>query len=126
MKTNADGEFYNEPEIDVETGELKQEQKKRKFRREDDVFMDLSGFKIYCSKNPVLGIIFDYAEEKRLDYKTKFQWRAFIRRNIRAAEALTPYTKEQIGKAMAKINEAQGTYLKKWTLETLVKYLDEV
>ena len=92
--------------------------------------MLLSEFVEWCRKSPLrhIQLIAEYADEKKLDFKTKGQWREFIKRNVRAAKQLSHYDDNQIDKAMAQIEKAkQGErgYLSRWTLETLVKYLDQ-
>lgn len=80
-----------------------------------------------ASPNRHMNILAEYADEKKLDYTTKGQWYVFIQRNVRPARLLTPYTDEQISKAMKEIdNNTRGKkgYITRWTLETLAKYLE--
>jgi len=92
--------------------------------------MDRVEFVKWCRASPLrhIQLIAEYADEKKIDFNTKAQWREFIKRNVRAARVLSPYTDEQIAKAMSQIEKAtQGErgYITRWTLETLVKYLDQ-
>lgn len=92
--------------------------------------MDRVEFVKWCRASPLrhIQLIAEYADEKKIDFNTKEQWREFIKRNVRAARILSPYTDEQIAKAMAQIEKAtQGErgYITRWTMETLVKYLDQ-
>ena len=86
--------------------------------------MTLSQFMEWCKKSPLrhINIIAEYADEKKIDFTTVGQWREFIRRNVRPAKTLSPYSDDQIEKAMLKIEKSQ--YITRWTLETLTKYLD--
>lgn len=78
------------------------------------------------SKQRHINIIGNYADEKKPDYTTRGQWEQFIRRNLRAGRDLSPYTDAQIAKAFKKLKEAarEGGYLSKWSLETIIKYLE--
>ena len=89
--------------------------------------MDLQKFIEWCKRSPQrhINIIADYADEKKVAFETKGQWQEFIRRNLRPAKSLAPYTDRQIGEAMAKLNKAKKEYLTDWTLETLNKFLDK-
>jgi hypothetical protein len=71
-----------------------------------------------------IQIIGMYADEKKIDYKTKGQWTGLINRYSRAARRLSAFSDEQLGEAMAKLSRAKEDYLKKWTLETLEKFLE--
>ena len=84
-------------------------------------------FVAWCRKSDQrhIRLIGEYADERKFQYTTKGQWASFIRRNLRAARILSPYTDDQLSEAMGKIDGAKKDYLKKWTLETLAKYLDD-
>jgi hypothetical protein len=71
-----------------------------------------------------MEIVSWYADQKKPDYTTRGQWEAFIARNTRAARDLSPYTDDQIVDAFNRLKEAEKDYLKRWTIETLIKYLD--
>ena len=88
---------------------------------------DLKEFIIWCKKSTQrhIHIIADYADEKKMSFETKEQWQQFLKRNLRPARSLAPYSDEQIGEAMRKLNEAKKDYLTDWTLETLNKFLDK-
>lgn len=94
-------------------------------KMEDSDPMGLEDFKVWCTKSPLrhIRIIADYADEKKLTFNTVGQWREFIKRNVRPAKILSPYTDEQISKAMTEIEKSK--YISRWTLETLIKYLDQ-
>lgn len=77
-----------------------------------------------------LNILAEYADEIRPDKHTKGQWREFIDRNISAAARLSGYQDDQIAIAMKKIQANLKTpknpkgYITKWSLETVLKYID--
>lgn len=87
----------------------------------------LEEFIIWCKKSTQrhIHIIADYADEKKVQFETKEQWEQFMKRNLRPARSLAPYSDEQIGEAMEKLNKARKDYLTDWTLETLNKFLDK-
>lgn len=74
-----------------------------------------------------LRIIAEYADDrKEINYTTRGQWREFVRRNLRTAKRLVPFTDKQLVDAMGRMSNdmrEHGGYLSRWTLETLEKYL---
>lgn len=98
-----------------------------KKKEDEEEPMDFKQFVEYCKKSPsrLYHIIADYAEDKKVSYSTKGQWRSFIQRNLRAAKVLKPHTEAQISNAFKKLEvDIKSGFLKKWTLETVIKYLD--
>ena len=91
----------------------------------DNTPMDLPTFVLWCRQSPQrhIQLIAEYADERKMDLKTKAQWELFIRRNVRAAKDLSIFTDEQIEEAIIKINEAEKKYLSKWSMESILKYL---
>jgi hypothetical protein len=76
-----------------------------------------------------IRIIGEYADEKKLAYTTKEQWKSFTNRNLRVAKQLEPFTDDQMAGAIKKMYtdrsrmEREGkTY--RWGMETLLKYLE--
>ena len=69
-----------------------------------------------------INIIGMYAAQKEVFYQTRGQWASFIKRNLRVARLLSPYTDQQLAKALFDLKKAD--YLTRWTLETLLKYLE--
>lgn len=65
-----------------------------------------------------LNIIAMYFEERNLDIKTAAQFNVTLKRHIRAAQQLKPFTDDQIQKA---VRIAKKEYPEIWTVETLVK-----
>jgi len=102
----------------------------KKPKTDDNEPMDLQAFMVYCEKSPQkhIQVIGAYAELKKPKFATYGQWQSFIKRNLRPARLLSPYTEEQLGEAMLKIQKRQdksnGGYITEWTLETLTKFLD--
>jgi hypothetical protein len=99
-------------------------------RADDNEPLDLTSFISSCRGSPkrYIRLIGEYADEKQLAYTTKGQWGMLIKRNVRAARRLEPYSDSQIAKAMQRIkrdlNENPGGFLRKWGLETIEKYLE--
>ena len=78
-----------------------------------------------------IQIIAEYADEKKPDYKTKGQWRAFTNRNLKVARQLSEFSMDQITDAFEKMlkdvrsegNKNPKAFITKWTLETVLKYI---
>lgn len=85
--------------------------------------MTLQEFVASCEKSPQrhVQIIGNWADTVGTDLRNKGQWRQFIRRHLRAARALTPFSDSQIGEAFVKVKKSE--WLDKFTLETLLKFL---
>lgn len=81
----------------------------------------------WCGESKLrhIRIIADYADQKKLHFSTKGQWNAFLKRNMRAARFLAPYSDDQIEKAFKSLKRMLSQRDFKWTLETLNKFLDE-
>ena len=77
--------------------------------------------KLRGDKRRHINIIAEYADQQKIDFKTKGQWYEFIKRNVRCATKLAVFSDDQLSVAMKDINQAE--YLKKYTLETLHKFL---
>lgn len=97
----------------------------------DAMSMTAQEFVLMCrgSQYRHIRLIAEYADEKKLTFATRGQWREFGKRNMRAARQLVPYTDRQLERAMSEIDkdmkDRPGGFISKWTLETLVKYLDQ-
>jgi hypothetical protein len=99
--------------------------------KDDGIPMTLAEFILMCrgSRHRFIRLIAEYADDREPSFTTRGQWREFGRRNFRAAQKLAPYTDKQIAQAMEKLEndlKEKGGFISKWTLETLLKYLDEV
>ena len=68
-----------------------------------------------------INIIAEYADEQKMDFKTKGQWHEFITRNVRYATRLAVFDDGQLSTAMKQVKSAG--YIEKYTLETLHKFL---
>lgn len=73
-------------------------------------------------KKPHIQIISIFAQLKKYNFENYEQVQSFIKRNIRPAKELQAYSMDKIKKT--------GQYLKenanyKWTLETILKHIDE-
>uniref|UniRef100_A0A7C3WL09 Helix-turn-helix domain-containing protein n=1 Tax=Dictyoglomus turgidum TaxID=513050 RepID=A0A7C3WL09_9BACT len=74
--------------------------------------------------NRLLQIISLYIKEIGLKPENKEQFRQIVKRNLRAAKSLIGYSDEQIKKTIEVCKNTD--YLKKITLETITKYIDQV
>ena len=72
------------------------------------------------NKQRHINIIAFYLEEKGLKFESKEQVQAAIKRHLRAAKDLVPFTDKQI---TAAAEQAKKEYPRIWTIETLVKIL---
>jgi hypothetical protein len=74
--------------------------------------------KLEENKRRDLNIVALYFREKKLSFENKQQLNAAIRRHLRAAKQLTPFSDKQIVNAAT---QAQSQYPGLWTIETLLK-----
>lgn len=91
--------------------------------------MSSEQFKQWCYKSNQrhIRIIGDYALVKNPNYTNLAQWKIFLKRNLRPAKDLSPFTGDQIEAAYKKMKASNGSnWLKKYTLETIIKYLEEI
>jgi len=72
-------------------------------------------------KKRYINLIAEYADEQKMDFQTKGQWHEFITRNVRYATKLSVFDDTQLSDAMKQVKSA--SYLEKYTLETLHKFL---
>lgn len=76
------------------------------------------------SKQKHITIIGEWADTVKPDLRTRAQWSAFIKRNLRAARMLEAFTPDQLSSGFEKIEAAnEKGWLKKYTLETLLKFI---
>lgn len=96
-------------------------------KKDEDQPMTLEQFVTWCKKSPQrhVQIIGDWAETMKPDVRTKFQWNAYIKRNLRPAKELSAFSQEQLEAGFKKIRRAERDegWLKKVTLETLLKFV---
>lgn len=100
----------------------------KKAGKEPDAPMDVPDFVAWCSGSPqrMIRIIGEWADTIRPPLETKKQWQTFIRRHLRAAKQLEPFTDPQIERAYGRILDARDEkrgFLMEPTLETVIKYL---
>lgn len=91
-----------------------------------DLPMTLEEFVEWCRKSPrrYVKLMGEYADTIKPSFETKPQWEKFIKRNLRPAKDIEPYTDKQIEKAVLEIQKSMGEgWLKKYTLETVIKFL---
>jgi len=79
-----------------------------------------------CLKDPKrhIQIIGVWIKEKELRPENAEQMQSIIKRNCKPARLLNGYSNEDIHETVEAIRRTD--YLKKWTLETIAKYIDEV
>lgn len=75
--------------------------------------------KLYESPRRDLNLIGWYFEKRQPDIRTKGQLQSALRRHLRAAKELSPFTDDQLGKAWRYV----ASEYPEWTLETLLKKL---
>lgn len=104
-------------------------------RIKEDYPMSLPEFAGWCKKSPQrhIQIIGEWAVVVEPNYTTRGQWQSFIKRNLRVANNLTPFTEKQLQEAFEKLeNDIQRIdkntgkkvgFITKFTLETLFKYV---
>ena len=68
-----------------------------------------------------MNLIAEYADEQKMNFKTKGQWHEFITRNVRYATKLAVFDDTQLSRGMKQVKSAG--YIEKYTLETLHKFL---
>ena len=90
---------------------------------QDDEPMDLPAFEEWTSKSPHrhINIIGLYAKARKPKFVTRGQWNVFIKRNLRPANLLAPFSDAQIQEAAKGVHGAE--WMSKWTLETVIKFL---
>lgn len=76
--------------------------------------------KLEDSSRRDLNVIALLLEERKPDIKSQDQFNVLLRRHLRAAKSLVPFTDEQIMKA---VTYAKKEYKELWQLDTLVKIL---
>ncbi len=85
--------------------------------------MNLQQFVEWCGKSPQnhVRIIGEWAETTNPQFDTVGQWEAYIKRHLRPARSLVPFSHEQLEIGFQRIREAK--YLDTVTLETLYKFI---
>lgn len=112
-------------------------QKKDNVTRQASDPMTLNDFIENCRKSPQkhIQIIAEWAEGEQPRHSTYGEWMAFIKRNLRPAKDLSPYPIEKIEKAYQKLqgdivkklpNGKTTGFITKYSLETVLKYIDNV
>lgn len=92
--------------------------------------MSLPEFVLLCrgSASRAVRLVGEYADERRLAFETRGQWREIGRRNLGVAKRLSPFSDRQIADAVRRAKKdfkTEGGFISKWGLETLEKYLEE-
>lgn len=91
----------------------------------DDDPEDLAQFVERCRRSPQrhVNLIGEWADEVKPSLKTKAQWNAYLKRNLRAATALKVFSDHQMSVAMQMIYEIKNKSSFEPTMETLLKQL---
>ena len=77
--------------------------------------------KLYASERRDLNLIGWYFEKRKPDIRTREQYASALKRHLRAAKDLAPFTDDQLGKAWRHVS----TEYPEWTLETCWKHLSK-
>ena len=118
---------FNRELKNMQSTELKNtESKKKQYKEDYSISKDIEceeeiTFKIVPTK-PYLAIIFTYAEAKGVIFDNEKQKQSFISRNARVAKTLEG---ESLDKIKAWCYILPYLEMKKWTLETIGKFLTE-
>jgi len=108
-------------------------QKTKKERLDSGVGMSLPEFVLMCrgSQWRHVRLIGEYADERKIAFDTRGQWREFGRRNLQVARRLSPFTDRQLADAIRRMHEDLDAISRrdgkspKWGMETIEKYLVE-
>jgi hypothetical protein len=95
-------------------------------KSDPDRTMTLEQFISWCAQSPHqhIRIIGDWAETTEPEFQTVGQWTAYIKRNLRPAKELTPFTHDQLSSGFRSIKKAiHEGWLKTYTMETLFKFI---
>jgi len=92
-------------------------------KKDPNELIDLNEFlrQSRLSSRRDINIIADWAEANPPPCTTRGQWSVYIKRHLRAAQALAPFTEDQINTGFTKMRAAE--YIDKPTLETLLKFI---
>lgn len=102
-------------------------------KKEEELLTNVSKGKALSISKPTISItkprrdieiIKIWIEEMKLKPENKIEYGQIIRRNIRVAQSLVGYSDGDIRKTISILKDTD--YLKKFTLETVGKYIDEV
>lgn len=88
--------------------------------------MNLVQFVAWCHTSPHkhINLIGDWAETTEPEFNTVGQWTAYLKRNLRPAKELTPFTHDQLSSGFKRIKKAiHEGWLKTYTMETLFKFI---
>jgi len=80
--------------------------------------------KLLKDKRRHIQIVGLWIQEKKLNPKNKEQIQSIIQRTVKAAKLLTGYSNEDIKRTIKTLRNTD--YIKKFTLETVNKYIDEM
>lgn len=99
--------------------------------------MDLNEFIQKCRQSPQkhIQVIGEWAEGEQPKHTTYGEWQSFIRRNLKPAKELSAYPIEKVEKAYQLLqkdivkklpNGKTEGFITKYSLETVIKYIDHV
>jgi len=114
--------LYNEPNNEISFSIKKKSERKRSqgvSKKKLEEIAKLTGFK---KPREDIAIILTYADAIGKKFNNKREKESFIKRNLKAAQLLKGYSLKKIY-AWCQILPYLG--LKKWTLETVAKFIDE-
>lgn len=86
--------------------------------------MVLNQFVEWCKKSTQrhIQIIGEWAETVKPDLQNRGQWESYIKRHLRAARLLVPFSQEQLERGYEKMMKEKN-WLNRYTLETLLKFI---
>jgi DNA-binding transcriptional regulator GbsR (MarR family) len=92
--------------------------------KKHDKPMTLQQFVSACQKSTQrhVQIIGEWADTVRPELITHDQWQTYLKRHLRAARDLSPFSQEQLDVGYRKMMEEKD-WLKRYTLETLIKFV---
>ncbi len=110
-------------EIPTATNVADSSSKSTRKKKDPNELIDLNEFlrQSRLSSRRDINIIADWAEANPPPCTTRGQWSVYIKRHLRAAQALAPFTEDQINAGFTKMRAAE--YIDKPTLETLLKFI---
>lgn len=126
--TNNNNKYTAKDKLSRNSSKLKQDPKEPK---------SITEFIEWCKKSPQkhIQVIAEWAEAEQPKHSTRGEWNSFIKRNLRPAKMLQDYPIEKIEKAYNLMlkdfkrtlpNGKTEGFITKYTLETVVKYIDLV
>lgn len=102
--------------------------KDKPLRNDNDLYSFQEFYKdMKSSRQRHINVIGEYADtlDPKPNFTTRGQWKSFVKRHLRAAQLVSPFTDQQIEIAYKKLkkDKENGVNYSSFTLETIHKYL---